>query len=94
MLRLLHAIVARDLRLALRRRADIVSALFFFVIVVSLFQYWIQVRDVMQGYNAAWVGVAFATVMLTFVVYLRIRLFPEIRAIRPAKDASGQYAFA
>ena len=37
MLRLIHAIVARDLRLALRRRADIVSALFFFVIVVSLF---------------------------------------------------------
>lgn len=63
-------------------------------LVVSLFQYWIQVRDVMQGYNAAWVGVAFATVMLTFVVYLRLRLFPEIRAIRPAKDASGQYAFA
>lgn len=49
---------------------------------------------VLQGYNAAWVGVAFATVMLTFVVYLRLRLFPEIRAIRPAKDASGQYAFA
>ena len=37
MLKLLRAIVARDLRLALRRRADIVSALFFFVIVVSLF---------------------------------------------------------
>ena len=37
MLRVLHAIVARDLRLALRRRADIVSALFFFIIVVSLF---------------------------------------------------------
>ena len=88
------AVIGRDLKLAMRRQADIVSALFFFVIVVSLFQYWIQVRDVMQGYNAAWVGVAFATVMLTFVVYLRLRLFPEIRAIRPAKDASGQYAFA
>ncbi len=37
MLKLLRAIVARDLRLALRRRADIGSALFFFVIVVSLF---------------------------------------------------------
>ena len=37
MLKLLRAIVARDLRLALRRRADIVSALFFFIIVVSLF---------------------------------------------------------
>ena len=31
------AVIARDLRLALRRQADIVSALFFFVIVVSLF---------------------------------------------------------
>jgi heme exporter protein B len=37
MLKLILAVVARDLRLALRRRADIVSALFFFVIVVSLF---------------------------------------------------------
>lgn len=63
-------------------------------IAVSLFQYSIQVRDVIQGYNAAWVGVAFASIMLTFVIYLRLRLFPDIRAIRPAKDASGQYAFA
>ena len=37
MLKLIRAIIARDLRLAMRRRADIVSALFFFVIVVSLF---------------------------------------------------------
>ena len=37
MLKIVRAVVARDLRLALRRRADIVSALFFFVIVVSLF---------------------------------------------------------
>ena len=37
MLSLIRAIVARDLRLAMRRRADIVSALFFFIIVVSLF---------------------------------------------------------
>ena len=37
MLKLIVAVVARDLRLALRRRADIVAALFFFVIVVSLF---------------------------------------------------------
>jgi hypothetical protein len=63
-------------------------------IVVSLFQYWIQVRDVMQGYNAAWIGVAFATVMLTFVIYLRLQLFPEVRAFMPAKDSEGQYAFA
>ena len=37
MLRLISAIISRDLRLAMRRRADIASALFFFVIVVSLF---------------------------------------------------------
>lgn len=37
MTRLILAMIRRDLRLALRRRADIVSALFFFVIVVSLF---------------------------------------------------------
>ena len=37
MLKLIAAAVARDLRLAMRRRADIVSALFFFIIVVSLF---------------------------------------------------------
>lgn len=37
MLTLIRAIISRDLRLALRRRSDIVSALFFFVIVVSLF---------------------------------------------------------
>ncbi len=37
MLKLIFAIVGRDLRLAMRRRSDLVSALFFFIIVVSLF---------------------------------------------------------
>lgn len=37
MLRIVLAVIGRDLRLALRRQADMVSALFFFVIVVSLF---------------------------------------------------------
>ena len=37
MLRLIFAIISSDLRLAMRRRADIASALIFFVIVVSLF---------------------------------------------------------
>lgn len=37
MFALIRAIIGRDLRLALRRRSDIVSALFFFIIVVSLF---------------------------------------------------------
>jgi len=37
MLSLFFAVVGRDLKLALRRQADLVSALFFFIIVVSLF---------------------------------------------------------
>jgi heme exporter protein B len=37
MVRIITAVVGRDLRLAMRRQADIVSALFFFIIVVSLF---------------------------------------------------------
>ena len=37
MLRLLRAVISRDLRLAMRRQADIVAAMFFFIIVVSLF---------------------------------------------------------
>jgi heme exporter protein B len=37
MFRIFRAIVLRDLTLAMRRRSDVLSALFFFVIVVSLF---------------------------------------------------------
>jgi heme exporter protein B len=37
MFKLIQAIIRRDLRLAMRRRSDVVSALFFFIIVVSLF---------------------------------------------------------
>lgn len=37
MLALLLTVIGRDLKLALRRQADLVSALFFFIIVVSLF---------------------------------------------------------
>ena len=37
MLGIIMAVVSRDLKLAMRRQADIVSALFFFIIVVSLF---------------------------------------------------------
>lgn len=34
---ILFAVIARDLKLAMRRQADLISALFFFIIVVSLF---------------------------------------------------------
>lgn len=37
MLKIVAAVIGRDIKLAMRRQADIVSALFFFVIVVSLF---------------------------------------------------------
>lgn len=37
MLSIITAVIGRDLKLAMRRQADIVSALFFFIIVVSLF---------------------------------------------------------
>jgi hypothetical protein len=37
MLKLIRAVISRDLRLAMRRQADIVAAMFFFIIVVSLF---------------------------------------------------------
>ncbi|QDX82943.1 heme exporter protein CcmB [Denitratisoma sp. DHT3] len=37
MLSALYCLAARDLRLAMRRQADLASALFFFIIVVSLF---------------------------------------------------------
>ena len=37
MLKIIFSVIARDLQLAMRRQADIVSSLFFFVIVVSLF---------------------------------------------------------
>jgi heme exporter protein B len=37
MFRIVASVVRRDVRLAMRRRSDIVSALFFFIIVASLF---------------------------------------------------------
>ena len=37
MLKIVTAVISRDLKLAMRRQADIVSAMFFFIIVVSLF---------------------------------------------------------
>ena len=66
MLKLLRAIVARDLRLALRRRADIVSALFFFVIVVSLFPLGVGPEPVLLRKLAPgvlWVAALLATML-------------------------------
>ena len=66
MLKLLRAIVARDLRLALRRRADIVSALFFFIIVVSLFPLGVGPEPVLLRKLAPgvlWVAALLATML-------------------------------
>ena len=60
------AVIVRDLRLALRRRADIASVLFFFIIVVSLFPLGIgpepeQLRKLAPG--VLWVAALLATLL-------------------------------
>ena len=54
MLNTVFSLIARDLKLSLRRQTDIASVLFFFIIVVSLFPLGIgpeteQLRTVMQN---------------------------------------------
>jgi heme exporter protein B len=65
-LRLIAAIIARDLRLALRRPADLVAVLFFFVIVASLFPLGVGpetalLRQLAPG--VLWVGALLATLL-------------------------------
>ena len=60
------AVIVRDLRLALRRRSDIASVLFFFIIVVSLFPLGIgpepaQLRKLAPG--VLWVAALLATML-------------------------------
>ena len=66
MLRHLLAIVRRDLRLAMRSRADVLGTLFFFIIVVSLFPLGIGpekalLRAVAPG--VLWVAALLATML-------------------------------
>ncbi|AEV25570.1 MULTISPECIES: heme exporter protein CcmB [Azospira] len=66
MLDLLFAVIARDLKLALRRQADLVSALFFFIIVVSLFPLGVgpemdMLRKMAPG--VLWVAALLATML-------------------------------
>ena len=66
MLNPVTSLIARDLRLALRRRADIASALFFFIIVASLFPLGVgpeaeQLRRLAPG--VLWVGALLATML-------------------------------
>jgi len=66
MLSLFFAVIARDLKLALRRQADLVSALFFFIIVVSLFPLGVgpemdMLRKMAPG--VLWVAALLATML-------------------------------
>ena len=66
MFRIITALIGRDLKLAMRRQADIVSALFFFIIVVSLFPLGIgpemaMLRQIAPG--VLWVAALLATML-------------------------------
>ena len=66
MLKLIRAVISRDLRLAMRRQADIVAAMFFFIIVVSLFPLGVgpepdQLRKLAPG--VLWVAALLATML-------------------------------
>lgn len=66
MLTPIFAVIARDLRLALRRRSDITSVLFFFIIVASLFPLGVgpepeQLRKLAPG--VLWVAALLATML-------------------------------
>ncbi|KFB66130.1 heme exporter protein CcmB [Candidatus Accumulibacter vicinus] len=62
----IRAVIGRDLRLAMRRQADIVAAMFFFIIVVSLFPLGVgpeaaQLRRLAPG--VLWVAALLATML-------------------------------
>ena len=66
MLKLIRAVISRDLRLAMRRQADILAAMFFFIIVVSLFPLGVgpepdQLRKLAPG--VLWVAALLATML-------------------------------
>ena len=66
MLQSIRAVIGRDLRLAMRRQADIVAAMFFFIIVVSLFPLGVgpeaaQLRRLAPG--VLWVAALLATML-------------------------------
>lgn len=62
-------------------------------LVLTFIQCLMQLHDISQGNSAAWVGLGFASIMLTFVFNLRKRLFPEVRLFLPPKDETGKFVF-
>lgn len=66
MLRVFWCVLTRDLTLALRRRTDVLTTLFFFVIVVSLFPLGVGTeRQVLQilGPGVVWVAALLASML-------------------------------
>jgi heme exporter protein B len=66
MMRFLAAVIARDLRLALRRPADLVAVLFFFVIVASIFPFGVGPEPALLKRLAPgvlWVGALLAAML-------------------------------
>ena len=66
MLNTVFSLIARDLRLSLRRQADIASVLFFFIIVVSLFPLGVGPEPVLLRKLAPgvlWVAALLATML-------------------------------
>ena len=72
MFKIIAAVIRRDLKLAMRRQADIVSAVFFFIIVVSLFPLGIGpepdlLRKLAPG--VLWVAALLATMLSVSHLY-------------------------
>lgn len=66
MLRVFWCILTRDLKLALRRRTEVLTTLFFFIIVVSLFPLGVgSERQVLQllGPGVVWVAALLASML-------------------------------
>ena len=67
----LRCIIVRDLTLAMRRRADVLTTLFFFIMVVSLFPLGVgpemKILRVM-GAGVVWVAALLASMLATIVL--------------------------
>ena len=91
MLKIILAVIGRDLKLAMRRQADIVSALFFFIIVVSLFplgagRLLVKAQD-WAALNVGWYYLLAMTLYLVFVVAVIAR---NVRQLVRLARASGR----
>ncbi|MBK1703997.1 heme exporter protein CcmB [Halochromatium glycolicum] len=66
MLRVFYSVLARDILLALRRRTDVLTTLFFFIIVISLFPLGVgSEREQLQalGPGVVWVAALLASML-------------------------------